>query len=348
MGENKADLLNEDIHRCANYPFLSSFEGKNILVIGATGMIGSYILKVLTKYFENRPNGGTLIAFCRNREKLHKKMGDDEKKVEVIVGDVCNQKLSFPQCDIVIFAAGATDYEVVNNSPDSIYSVNTTGLHNALLASLEAGAQRFVYFSSASVYGDVNARRLKEEIVGVCNFGNPKQVYSQSKRMGECICNCFSKQYGLDVRIVRPFHMYGPGMDLSNGNFINAIIKNAITGENIVLRSKGEARRNFTYLSDMICYILLIAASNQASITINLGSTINDMNVRECAEKIRRCSSVEVLYNYERSINPSNQFDMCPNLEKLRQVCFDMDFPIKELSFEEGIQRTLEYYKNVH
>lgn len=344
LNKIREEVLDEDLQYCVRRPFMKKFSGKRILVIGASGMIGSYLIRVLADYYKGDKFKGNVIGLCRNKAKLENALGSAYNESLFTYGDVCNQEIVFPKCDIVIFAAGETDYRVVSEKPDQIYSVNTTGLHNALKAALDKDVKRFVFLSSAAVYGSDNKELLEENYTGICDFNNPSQVYGQSKRMAECICKCFSLQFGMDIRIVRPFHMYGPGMKIENSNYINDCINKALSGERIILNSNGEKKRNFTYLRDMICHILMVCCADERNIIINLGSPGNNIRIKDSTQIIGKAFGVNVEYGTAKTTNPTNIRDMCPDLSKQLELQNLYDRDTKDLVFEDGIKRTNMYY----
>ncbi len=337
-------ILDEDIDYCVERPFMGYYNRKNILIIGVSGMIGAYIGRVFSRYY--RTHEGTVSGMCRNLIKAKKALDKDSENIFTIMGDISNKK-SFNierKYDVVIFAAGYTDKKICDSMPDSIYKVNTEGLINALNLAKRICADRFLFLSSAAVYGMVEAERLNESDYGIIEFCNPNQVYAQSKRMAECICNCYSKQYNLDVRILRPFHMYGPGMVLNNSNLVSSSVRNVIKGKNIVLKTTGLAIRNMSYLRDMISYIILIGATESRNITVNLGSKGNDISVCDWAELLADSGRVCL----DRPIIDSkdyNQIDnMSPFLKKQEELMSVYDKEAENMNVRQGVIRMLNYF----
>ena len=327
----QSDILSEDIQYCASRSFMIGLKGKSILVIGSSGMIGNYIVNVLSSF-----DCVNIIAFSRGH---HIKA----RNIYNVFGDICSFNGSIPKFDICLFAAGKTDRKIFDNNPEAIYEVNTTGLHNALKLAKQNHCTRFVYISSASVYGNVNnVSLLNEESIGIIDFNNPASVYSESKRMGECICSCYMKQYNLDIRIIRPFHMYGAGMLLNNNNLVFESIKRAINQTPIEIVSTGDNKRNLTYLRDMIRQILMIMAIRDCYRTINLGSE-NNVTVKDWAYEIGRQAKVDVHIHGKLT----NGCDMCPDLAKLRELNAENDPDAVDLNYAVGVMRTLQYFKQL-
>ena len=210
----------------------------------------------------------------------------------------------------------------------------------------DLNAKRFVFLSSALVYGQMKKKTLlNEKENGILDFTDSGNVYAQSKRMGETICKCFSKQYGIDIKIVRPFHMYGPGTDIDNSNLVSSSIKNALECGKIVLYSHGMMKRNMTYLRDMICKILMVSLSKVEHTIINLGSSGNDITVDEWVNLV--CEKAGAKKEYAASIdacNKSGDADLCPDLFRQSLVEKEFNYTLRNFTVAEGIEFTLEHF----
>ncbi len=343
----KIDIMEEDFKYCASKSFMQYFKGKTILIYGASGMIGGYLCEVFR--IMHRMYGIPLhvVGVSRNNQINRKKYEDDRDIFHFKDMDVCNLSDQIPHYDIAIFAAGKTDHKICNLMPDEIYTVNTIGLHNALKDARDRKCEVFLYLSSASVYGDIGSGILSEDMIGACQFSHPDQVYAQSKRMGECICNCFSKQYGIDVRIVRPFHMYGPGMDIANSGLVYESIRRGMQGETITLRSVGTQKRNFSYMRDIILQIFLVIARKSDDRTFNLGTKGNTLAVKEWMEKLENYFGVEIEQQSVDFMTLKNDYDVVPDLERIEALEAECEDGIGVMSIEEGIKRTADFLLSV-
>lgn len=346
LADHSNDILLQDFYYCAKRGFMAGYKGKTVLVYGASGMIGSYILGVLNTLYILYGYMMHIIGVSRNNRLNRLRYQKFSNIFEFIDMDVCGTDIEMPEHDIAFFAAGNTDYTVCDTKPDAIYTVNTIGLHNALFSARKSSCEVFLYLSSASVYGDVGNDDMRENQVGGSLFYKPDQVYGQSKRMAECICNCNSKEYGMDVRVARPFHMYGPGMNLNNSNLVYDSIKRALHQEDILMRSDGSAKRNMSYMRDIIRQIFLVALVDKKNITINLGTYGNNITVMEWMETLGAVTGCTVRRQHTRKeSNPTNSLDMCPNLERIMDLENRYDRNNVNHGIEEGIRRTIKYYE---
>ena len=338
-------IIEEDYEFCARHKHMLFLSGKRIMIYGASGMLGGYISKVLMKYNELNPlHKCSIITLTRkkNCKCLH-----DDNYVIAYTMDISLSKELDIEYDYAIYAVGYTDQKMYVQNPVEIYTANLMGLHNALEISRKARCKSFLFISSASVYGELpDIKEITEDDTGLISSFDYRYVYQESKRMAECICSSYAKQYSMDIKIVRPFHMYGPGMKFNNSNMINDFFKRAITKENIVMHSAGTAIRNLTYLRDIVWEIFLVLSSSNGDEgcgVYNLGSYNNSIQVIEFARKIAEMANIAIEYGMVSSDNPTSKNSYCPDLTKIESLNI---FRIETLSLGEGIRRSLEYYSD--
>lgn len=331
-------ILNADYEFCAKQKYMQCFAGKKVMVIGATGMLGTYIINVLCTYNTLFPKKACqIIALARGNTKKE----FDNDNVFYIKADITTCKTINLDFDFCIFAAGYTDHRLYTEKPIDIYSVNTIGLHNALEMARLGRCKRFLFISSSSVYGSFGTNEIKENETGLLTSLDYKSVYQESKRMGECICSSFSKQYGMTIKVVRPFHMYGPGMTFNNSNMVNVFIENLVNKKNIVMYSTGEVLRNFTYLRDIIWQLFLVFLKADVFDVYNLGSKGNNYRVKDFAEHISRIAGIDIEYKIQSGNNPTNLNSYCPNLERINKLNTEH---IETVTLKNGLLRCLNYW----
>ncbi|KAA6336830.1 GDP-6-deoxy-D-mannose reductase [termite gut metagenome] len=146
----------------------------------------------------------------------------------------------------------------------------------------------FLYFSSGEVYGKVNdsIATVSETDYGYLDPMNVRSCYGESKRMGENICISYMHQYGIPVKVVRPAHTYGPGMDLNDGRVFADFVRDVAHNNNIVMHSDGSNSRAFCYLSDatIAFFIVLLYGTNGEA--YNVANPLCEITIIELAEKL--------------------------------------------------------------
>lgn len=113
----------------------------------------------------------------------------------------------------------------------------------------------------------------------------PRACYGESKRLAETLCRAYHTQYGVDARIARISHCYGPGMRLDDGRAISDLLADVLHNRDIQLDSDGSASRPFCYVSDTVLGLFHILFRGQAGHAYNVGET-QETSILELAEKL--------------------------------------------------------------
>jgi len=201
----------------------------------------------------------------------------------------------------------------------------------------------YMYISSREVYGEPyeGQEKFDEETYGFVDPLLARSSYSEGKKAAETMCISFKEQYGLNVKIARPAHTYGPGMSIHDGRVQADFLKNVVNHEDIIMKSTGEAVRTYTYISDVIAgmfYVLL----NSEDVVYNMADENAEITIKGLAELLVK------LYP-ERNLKVEMQIDndtkgCAPfklgiiNSDKLKKLGWE-----PKVSLEEGFRRTIEY-----
>lgn len=177
--------------------------------------------------------------------------------------------------DVVVHGA-AIHPHCVAKSPCSAIDTNVRGTLNLLHAAVQAGVRRFVFLSSAKVYGQLGARPSSET-----DLSRPVETYALTKTVGELYCRRFQEQHGIETVIIRPFSVYGPGQDLHNG-YVGMLLAALRDGAPLVLPGGPKYRRDFVYVADVVrLCALAVNAPMPRSATFNAASgeswTLSDL-----------------------------------------------------------------------
>ncbi len=345
----------EDIDFLASQDFMKILDGKTIVITGATGMLASYIIRVLLKYNDTEANVPcNIVAVCRNKERISSVFGEfaGTQKIRFIISDVCDCLIpEIQNVDYVIHMAGSSNPKDFFNAPVETIRPNVMGTDNILRQLVgKTKINTFMFVSSASVYGANNIDEMDENLSGMVQFYNSANSYAESKRMGENIVFSYYKEYGVPVKIVRPFHMYGPGMRLDNESFLGGGgIGRAIKKQDVILKSDGKTVRNCCYLRDTIWQMLFVLTNGKIGEIYNIGNEQETHTISELAEIIAEIfgnGDVHVRYCLESNItNPSNRNNMNPSLKKIKALFGEKS--IRMIGLEEGLTRLRDDILNV-
>jgi nucleoside-diphosphate-sugar epimerase len=269
------------------------FEGKSVLVSGASGFLPAYMVETLLYLNETLFNKKVKVyALVRNLKKAKKRFSHYAKRPELvfIVHDVCKPLNVKGRLDYVIHAASHSSPRYFGKDPVGTIAANTIGTYNLLELARVKRSEGFLFFSSAEVYGELPARSMPigEDMGGYIDPLAVRSCYAEGKRSGETMCACWFHQYGVPVKIVRPFHTYGPGMRLDDGRVYADFISDLQRGKNIIIKSKGTAKRTFCYLADATVGFFTVLLKGRNGEAYNVADKNQEISVSGLAGMLAR------------------------------------------------------------
>jgi dTDP-glucose 4,6-dehydratase len=163
-------------------------------------------------------------------------------------------------------------------------------------------------------------------------------VYDEAKRFAEAMTMAYHRYHGLDTKIVRIFNTYGPRMRLHDGRAVPAFMSQALRGEDVTIFGSGRQTRSFCYVSDLVDGILRLAESAEND-PVNIGNP-HEMTIEEIARTIIRMSGSKSKIVY-RPLPVDDPKVRQPDITRARTI---LKWEPK-VSLEEGLTKTLEYFK---
>ena len=298
------ELYQEDLKAVAEFDLpWEKLNGKAVLLSGATGMIGSFLVDVLLYRNKIHNMGCTVLALGRNGEKARERFSycfeDDDFRF--IAQDI-NQPLSLPdlgKVDYVLHLASNTHPVAYATDPIGTILTNIEGTKNLLDFAVEHRADRFAFASSNEIYGENrgDVERFDESYCGYIDCNTLRAGYPESKRCGEALCQAYRKQKGLDVVIPRLTRSFGPTMLMSDTKAISQFILKAVKGEDIVLKSAGTQYYSFTYVADAVSGLLTVLLKGENEEAYNIADESGDIMLKDLAELIAECAGTRVVYD---------------------------------------------------
>jgi len=323
---------------------------KTVLITGANGFLPCYLVFTLLKLNDALSYNINIIALVRNREKALKRfeneMGRDDFKL--IVQDVCDPIDVSDKIHYIIHAASQASPKFYGSDPVGTINANVQGTLNLLKLAKENSVEKFLYFSSSEIYGNISADvdYIAETDSGYIDPTNVRSCYSESKRLGETMCIAWMHQYGVPVSIVRIFHSYGPGMDLYDGRVFADFIADIVNNRDILMKSDGTAVRAFCYLTDATKAFFLILLNGENGGAYNMGNPNCECSVINLAHKLVNLYPEKKLNVVEKEVEKAGYIKspvqrIVPYISKIKSLGWS-----PAISIEEGFSRTISSYIN--
>lgn len=341
------DDINEIINNStSSIPFLKN---KSILITGANGMLSSYLVATFLKLNQNLNTNIKIYALVRNKEKFYSKMGIfQEENITVIEQDICKKIDLEEKIDIIFHFASSSNPQTILNFPIDIIKANTLGTYNVLEFS-KKNKSYVVFSSTREIYGKTNElEAIKETDYGILDPSDLRSCYPESKRMAENMMICYNYQYNIPYCILRIAHSYGPGMIINNdGRIMADLIGNIVNRQDIILKSKGEAKRSFCYVSDAITGVL-IAMSKEKNQIYNLSNEKEEITIKELANlmsSMYKDKQISVIYNIPKEQSKGYvSFKRTPlDTSKIEKHGW-----IPKVKLQEGITKTVQFFENIN
>ena len=322
------------------------FKDKNILITGATGLIGSHLAN---KLLEEKAN---LILIGRNIQKLDSVFENNDNIKKIACDITADLPDNVPELDYIFHAAGPISGNDIKQYPVNLIKANIFGLMNCfefLRKQKERTGKsgRIIVFSSATVYGinkqDNNISLKEEETETADSLDFIQSIYSESKRIVEVIAKSYYKQYELETVIARIAYAYGYTKFAPQTAFYE-FIKKAINGEDIVLNNPQIPRRDNIYVDDIVSGLLFIAENGLSGESYNLSSNGEEDNFKgmdEMANIIVNCVNKKLGKNI-RVIEPENKNrkpGIMLNNSKIKSLGWKLNTDIVT-----GIEKTVEKF----
>lgn len=342
-------IIDEDLVYMAgvNLPW-RQLEGKNILVSGANGALPAYMIELilhLNKTVFNRP--ATVFALARNETKTRARFEryQSNEHLKFIWQDVCQPVIVEDDLDYIIHAASQASPKYYGTDPVGTLLPNVLGTYNLLELARQKNIEGFLFFSSGAVYGDVsnNNKLTSEDNFGSLDPLTIESCYSESKRMGENMCTAWFKQYQIPIKIIRPFHTYGPGIALDDGRVFADFCKNIIHNEDIVMNSDGSAKRAFCYLADAVVGFFVVLLQGQVGESYNIAGD-KEISILELATTLigffpEKNLQIHYQKNQNQGYIKTNISHYAPDTSKIRNLGWQPKYSMKN-----GFKRMISSY----
>lgn len=320
---------------------LGAFSKKRVLVTGASGLIGSMLIKTFDSANKKYNFDIKIIGNARSEEKSRSVLGNIIDGINMVYSDDFNFNL---KCDYIIHTASPTTSKFFIEHPVETIDTIFTGTKTMLDLAKKNNAS-FVYLSSMEEYGVPyeSGQLMTEDLVGIIDHLTPRSCYPEGKRICECMCIAYAFEYGINTKIVRLAQTFGAGIPFTDNRVSMQFAKSVVENKNIVLHTEGKSVSNFCYLSDAILGILTVAVKGERGEAYNVCNDEETRNIYQIARLVAdevANGRIDVVKDIPKDENlgyaPDNTMRLCS--DKIRKLGWE-----PKVGMSEGYRRLVKY-----
>ncbi len=343
-------IIEEDVKLIskADLPW-QDLKNSTILISGANGMLPAYLVDSLI-YVSNKKNLNIkIIAIVRNKLKAKErfKIYKNSKNLKIIEQDICHEISFKEKIDYIVHAASQASPIFYRTDPVGTMLPNVLGTYHLLELAKKNKIKGFLFFSSGEVYGEITKESTptKENMYAYFDHLNFRSCYGQSKKIGETLCAVYTYQFNIPTKIVRPYHVYGPGMKLNDGRLFSDFVADIVQKRDITVWSEGNAIRSFCYISDATVGFLSVLLKGNSSEAYNIGNPEATISVLELANRLialfpKRNIKINKKTRPKSSVYASSNIEISyPDITKAMELGWRPN-----ISIEEGFKRTVRSF----
>ena len=261
------------------------FASNTILVTGATGLIGSLVCKAFAYANERYGLNAKVVAVVRNIEKATGIFGSScSSTVTFLEQDLSEPVSTDVVCDYILHAASITKSKIMVSQPVAVIDTSINGTRSMLELARKNSA-RMVFVSSMEYYGSLAEGQVADEdTLGYLDLSSIRSCYPESKRFCECLCSSFASQFDVSVCSARLAQTFGAGVLPGESRAFFQFAKAAISGEDIVLKTKGLSEGNYVNSVDCVVALLTLLAKGVSGQAYNVANEESHGTIREVAK----------------------------------------------------------------
>jgi UDP-glucose 4-epimerase len=309
---------------------------KRAVVTGAAGFIGSHLVTLLLD------RGYSVIGIDNLRTGLLQNIAESLKNdgFQFLEQDVCNEKLLDvikEDIDVIFHLAAISSVKLSVENPILVNDTNVKGTINVLEMARKRDAERFIFSSSAAVYGNPNTLPIREEFPL-----EPLSPYAASKISAEMFCISYGNLYGFTPTIFRYFNVFGPRQEKSEySGVIPIFINQGLQNKDITIDGDGIQTRSFIYVEDVVRATFLGSELEDKSKNILNLSGADSISILDLAHMVKKHIPTSTSNIIHRKPREGDVKDSIGSMERTSDV---LGFS-PMVSFETGLDRTISWYQ---
>lgn len=262
-----------------------SFAGKVMCITGATGLIGSSVIKFLLEMDAKFK----IVCPVRNKNKAIRVLGAADECLDIIECDILDMNYDrLGDFDYLIHCASPTSGKFMTEHPVETYEFAIESTRSLLQYAKCHKIKGMVYVSSLEYYGqNYDDRLINEDFLGYVDPASPRSSYPLGKRAAEYLCTAYAQEFGIPVKIARLTQTFGEGVSKDDNRVFAQFARSIINNEDIVLHTTGESAKPYCYITDCVSAIMHILLKGENGEAYNVANPDTYISIREMAEFLR-------------------------------------------------------------
>lgn len=341
----KSKWYQEDVEYVAkldlNWEILN---GKTVMVTGASGMIGIFLIDVLMYRNAVYKNHITIFAVSRNKDKLEQRFRSyiGQEGFTIIEHDVTKEITLSEPSDYIIHAASNTHPVEYAKDPIGTITTNVFGTYHLLEYAAKGDGCNVILLSSVEIYGENRSTidRFSEKDCGYIDCNTLRAGYPESKRLSEAMLQAYREQKKVHALSVRLCRTYGPTLERDDSKALSQFMRKAVDGEDIVLKSDGQQLYSYIYTADAVSAILYVMLRGEDGEAYNVADSESDLTLKALAEILAEKAGTKVVFELadgDEKKGYSTATKAMLEAEALRRLGWKARYTIRE-----GLERSIE------
>jgi len=303
---------------------LDKISGKHILITGGNGFLGSYFVEIFRRYSLSIKNPIRLTVIDNlsiensNNRKIPNSKNYNFKQLDASKPYKIQSKI-----DYIIHAAGIASPFYYRKKPLETLDIAINGTRHALELA-KSNSAKLLFFSSSEIYGDPDPSEvpINENYRGNVSTTGPRACYDESKRLGETLCYIYNNYFKVNTKIIRPFNIYGPGMNQNDYRILPNFASKLINNEELNIYGTGKQTRTYCYITDAMIGFIKTMINGFNGEVYNIGNPNQEVSVIDLYKIIKKLRKQKVKakkVNYPSSYPTDEPQRRCPDISKAKK-----------------------------